>query len=183
MTTFSSLLLACAGALCLPGAQAAILTFDDLAGSGSMREYGGLSWTGWQHADAQEAPYSPASGNTRLFNISNDNAFAAVTAFQFQGAHFAGYATVSFHMFLNGSLVAVSDSLTTNGSAAFLASGYGGMVDRVSVMADLPQYFVMDNVMINSAAPVAVAEPAGLLLMAGGLGALALLRRRPARKN
>lgn len=178
MLTCRTVLLACVLALSSPSVSATVLTFDDLPGNGAMSQYGGLRWIGWHHADTQEAPYSPASGSTRLFNTSNDNAFSASEAFQFDGAHFAGYATVQFQMFLDGSLVAVSDPLTTSGTAVFLASGYGGMVDRVSVMADLPQYFVMDNVVLKGAAPATVAEPGALLLMAGGLGIMGLAHRR-----
>lgn len=166
--------LTCLAAPC----AARILHFDDLAGTGTLAQYGGLDWTGWQFADSVNAPYTAASGSTRLFNVSNDNGFGSTTPFTFHGARFAGYATVQFNLFYQHQLVGVSGALGTSDVPAFLGSGYSGLVDRVNISADLPQYFVMDDVSINGPGVSQVPEPGSLVLAGGALGVMVLLRRR-----
>ncbi len=167
-------------ALSSPCTQAGVLNFDDLPANVSMAEYGGLTWRGWIAVDRQPAPFTAASGDTRLVNLSNDNSFSSSVAFTFQGAHFAGYATVNFELFHRGLLVAVSGPLATTDAPTFLASGYQGLVDQVTIVADLPQFFVMDDVVINSATRAEVAEPGSLALLMGALGVMGALGRRRA---
>jgi hypothetical protein len=71
-------------------------------------------------------------------------------------------------------LVHTSAALNQTGVPTFLASGYGGLVDRVGVVG-YSGYFVMDDVTYNASG---VPEPASIALIGGGLLLLGLLRRK-----
>lgn len=158
--------------------HATVLTFDELKGDAEMPVYGGLNWSGWRFQSTAQDPYGAASGQTRVYDLSNENAFGSTAGFTFEGASFAGFATVYFQMFRHGELVASSGALGTGAAAVFLSSGYAGLVDRVTVVADLPQYFVMDDVIINSGVAAQVPEPGSVPLALGAMLGMALIVRR-----
>ena len=94
---------------------------------------------------------------------------------------------MTFDLYLNGGLVATSSPLITSSTAAFLSSGYSGLVDEVKVhetcigLCDTNGYhgyYVMDDI-TYTVTPL----PAALPLFATGLGALGLLGWRRKRKN
>lgn len=160
--------------------RATVLNFDDLQGDAGLTSYGGLSWSGWRYQSGAQAPYNASTAQTRLYDLSNDNAFGSSAGFTFAGASFSGFATVTLQMFWHGELMASSASLATSATPVFLPSGYAGMLDRVRVVADMPQYFVMDDVTINDGVAVAIPEPGAPWLMLGALAALLPFRSRSA---
>jgi len=165
-------------------ANATVVTFDDLTGSGLVQDgYAGIVWNAdWTYYDADQTPFTPASPPTRVYDTQQTGAFNFAGPVTFEGADFAGqsYATVQFQLYLEGLLVGTSGPLTTSSTPAFLASGYGGLVDEVRVVSRFPALFVMDNVTYN-AASAAIPEPAAwamMLLGFFGLGASLRARRR-----
>jgi hypothetical protein len=181
-----------AGALVMGAlpAQAVVVDFDDLVGSGLVSDgYGGINWNGeWQHYDlVQGDQYVPHSPDQRIyrttgtssasFDFLSDSVFAGAW---FNGTDLAG--GIFFELFLDGNLVHTSDMfllpsvVEITSVSSFFASGYGGLVDRVTVHSELTgAYFIIDDVTFDA---VSVPEPASLVLLAGGLAGAALLRRR-----
>lgn len=171
---------------------AAVLTFDDLSGyyPAVPATYDGFNFTGWyvdstcSGTSATGAcsvyPYQPESLPTSIFSLTNANSISSVAdkPFVFEGAYFTGFSGVTeqFDLYLGGSLVGTSSSLTLNGSEtpAFLSSGYSGKVDKVVVASNSIDRAVMDNFTYVSSVP----EPATLPLILGGLTGIVLLRRR-----
>lgn len=98
----------------------------------------------------------------------------------FDGAWFTGVANdidVTFHLYFNGAKVAQSSALVlqTNQAPVFLASGYSGQVDVITVQA-YQGYFALDNF---TYAPVP--EPTSTALLLAGLGVAGLAARRKRR--
>jgi hypothetical protein len=177
-TTIKKLMAAAALVLAAPLASATVLNFDDLTGIAPLTTYGGLTFVDWNYFDFAQSPYTAASGNTRIFNSSNVNSFGRATAFTFQGAKFAGEAGVAvrFDMFLNGAYVASSGVLGMSDSPTFLASGYTGLLDSVTVSSNKPDFFVLDDLTFNEAATVP--EPGSLALLFGAMGVMGFMGRR-----
>lgn len=170
-------------------AEAAVVTFDDLSGQGTVADgYGGITWdSNWTYYDDSNYPYTPASGASRVYvnyDGHTDGVYEAV-GFRFSGpvvfdgAYFAGAPNmgVSLQMYLKGVQVATTDTLYQTSTPTFLASGYAGQVDEVRVYGP-NDYYVMDDV-TYTAAPAP--EPAAWALMIVGFGlAGTALRRRGA---
>lgn len=184
---FRALAFALAGIAAQPAA-AAIVSFDDLSGSGVVADgYSDINWDGnWAYYNASQDPYNPSSGTQRVYgNYGTIGfgykgiSFSFLADSIFDGAYFAGTSTsVYFQMLLDGAVVATSGTLGLSGTATFLSSGYSGLVDTVKVFGSVG-YYVMDDV-TYTAAPVVpqVPLPAGAVLIVTGLGALGLVRRR-----
>lgn len=165
------------------------LNFDDLTGAacagvqGGMGVYQGVDFLGqWSCYSDPQDPYNAASGTNRLYTAGTDGyhssgSFSFAGPVQFLGASFSGYGfeSVTFDLYLASTLVHTSSSLTMSSTPTFLASGYTGAVDRVTVRGVDPQYpfFVMDDVQYAS-----VPEPASFVLVASGLAGLAAVKRR-----
>ncbi|WP_321472403.1 PEP-CTERM sorting domain-containing protein [uncultured Paludibaculum sp.] len=168
-------LLSCALLVCAfsATAPAAVLTFEDLTGSGVVPiDYAGVTWDGfWSYYDSPQDPYNPASGVERVYNYGTRQ-FAFATPVVFNGAYFAGTDNLQYDLYLTGGLVASSGSIELSSTPTFLASGYSGLIDEVRVNAT-PGYFVMDDVTFNASA---VPEPTSIGLV--GLGLAGLLVRR-----
>lgn len=177
-TTFKKLLAAAALVMAAPLASATVLNFDDLTGLGAMTTYGGLTFTDWTHYDFVQPPFNAASGKTRLFDTTNANAFGSATAFTFQGANFAGQdgVNVRFDLFFNGAYLFSSSVLSVSATPTFLASGYAGLVDRVTVSSGNPDFFVMDDLTFNATSDVP--EPGSLALLFGAMGVMGVMGRR-----
>lgn len=172
----SCALLLCAFSLTAP---AAVVTFEDLSGSGAVPvNYGGVLWDGfWNYYDSPQSPYTPASGVERVYNYETAQ-FAFAAPVVFNGAYFAGQDNLQYNLYLSGNLVASSSSIALSATPTFLASGYSGLIDEVRVVAT-PGYFVMDDVTYN--AKTAVPEPTTLGLV--GIGLAGLLRASRRRKS
>ncbi len=145
----------------LPVAQAAALTtvvnFDDLPGDNAGVDvpvpdgYGGIKWDNqWNYYGTVQSPFTPASGTKRVYTRKAEADFFFQTApVIFNGAFFSGFnqSAPHFDLFLQGQLVASSQTLSISDVPAFLNSGYSGLVDQVRVIQSLqaPAY-VMDDV-------------------------------------
>jgi hypothetical protein len=187
------------GTAALPAA-ATVLTFEDLApqvatGFDPMPQpYAGFSFNNWYFGP--DPVFTPASGTIDLFTdfadpndpgayvITRNNAVSRAQAFVFDGAWFSGYSGVQFELWLGAALVHSSATLADAADATpygptFLASGYGGPVDRV-VVAGVQGYFAMDDFSWRNAA--AVPAPGTLLLVASAL-LLLMPRARTASSN
>ncbi len=94
----------------------------------------------------------------------------------FDGAWFTGIAEIQiqFHLYYLGARVGVSDALVLQPDqpAVFLASGYSGPVDKITVEG-YQGYFAMDNF---TYAPIP--EPANYALLMAGLGGLGVVARK-----
>jgi hypothetical protein len=186
--------LSCMFALSSP-ARADVITFEDLSGDGQLADgYHGITWNSqWAYYSDPQSPYNPHSGSERVYNLEpngtrpRDASFSFGAPVVFDGAWFAGFSftSVSFQLYLGGNLVATSGSINPTDTPAFLASGYNGLVDTVTVDDNDPNqvydFYVMDDVTFHGG--VATPEPASLTLL--GLGALGMvgyrLRRRQAK--
>ena len=161
-------------------ASATVVNFDDLTGQGTVADgYGGINWGGlWSYYDWEQSPYTPASGNTRVYDGGASDGFTFDTARIFDGAWFSGQSTttVQFELWSGGSVVATSAILSMTDTPHYLATAYGGLVDKVVVLSNAPDFFVMDDVTYHGGAG-GVPEPATWAMMILGFGAVGLTMR------
>ena len=171
-----------------------ILTFEDLNPAPASFDlmpssYNGLTFTGWYYGP--DTIYTPASGVIDLFSdyadpsnpgayivTNSNNQITSTTPIVFEGAKFSGYSGVSFQLWSNGNLVHTSEVLpdapgTDPYLPIFLASGYGGQVDKV-VVSGVQGYYSMDDVVFTASA---VPEPTSMLLVMVGLLCMGVVAR------
>jgi hypothetical protein len=188
MSTFvrSALAAAVSVALAAPAA-ATVLTFDDIGPAAAVpSNYGGLDWSAgaWSFYGQPQPPYTPHSAP--FFAYTGQGIPDASTAIRFptpatfKGAWFAGYdvATVTFQLYLGGSLVHTSATLSPSDTSTFLASGFSGVVDTVIVSSPFQAFYAMDDFTFEPGVVVGVPEPETSALMLVGLGAIGWLARR-----
>ena len=161
-------------------ASATVVTFDDLTGSGVVADgYGGINWGGlWNYYDSDQYPYTPASGKTRVYDYGAGDGFSFDTARIFDGAWFAGQSstTVQFELWSGGGVVATSAILSLSDVPHYLTPAYSGLVDKVVVLSNAPDFFVMDDVTYHGGAG-GVPEPATWAMMILGFGAIGMTMR------
>jgi hypothetical protein len=169
---------------CAASAQQ-VLTFDDIGPGGLVpASYGGLDWSdgSWSYFGFEQPPYTPHSGAFRAYvpfgSADATSTIRFATPAVFDGAWFSGYdiASVSFRLFLDGSLVATSPSLSPSGTPTFLSSGYAGAVDTVIVSAGGQTFYTMDDFTFH--AMPAIPEPGTYLLMLLGFAVIGLYLAR-----
>lgn len=185
MTSFNCKRAAIAVALsCASVVQAATLSFEDLNPSPASYDlmpstYNGFNFTGWFFGP--DTLYTPGSGVIDLFTdyadpsdpfayvvTNSNNQISSSTAFVFDGATFSGYSGATFELWFGGSLVHTSTTLPDSPDAnpylpTFLASGYGGLVDKVVVSA-VQGYYSMDDFTFQVASS-SVPEPSTIALV------------------
>lgn len=174
--TLCGTLAACA--LATGSASATVVNFDGLTGSGPVPAvHRGIGWdSGWYYLASAFPPFEAHSSPTRIYSDADVKGFAFLDDDQiFDGAWFAGYYYASFQLYNDGLLVHTSQTLELfgNGPARFLASGYAGLVDAVSVIG-IGGGYVMDDVTYHGEVP----EPDAPSLMLAGMLAAALLNLR-----
>ncbi len=191
MTTIGRFALAFAALCCvaLPS-RATLLDFEDLP-NGALGDYHGVNFDShWGTYNAPQDPYNPFSGTVRALT-NQDDAGSGPAAFTFDagtaifnGAYFAGNGAqsgpISFSLFLGGSNVWTSGTLTPSGTPAWLSSGFSGLVDKVEVNGRRGWY-VVDDLTFNSAPSTAVPEPSTYAQL-GGLALLGLVAWRRFRR-
>ncbi len=162
-----------------------VINFDDLVGQGGMAPgYGGVAnWGTYSYYDWSQPPYTPSSGNTRVYAQPGSNgAFYFGSDVKFKGAYFSGYglndlngSAVYFELYDLGTLVHTSAATDISGTPTWLSAGYWGPVDEVHVLntQNTNGYWVMDDVTYCGGA---VPEPCSMIALGGGL--VAVLRRR-----
>lgn len=162
-------------ALAAGSASATVVNFDQLTGNGPVPSvHGGIAWdSGWYYLSSTFPPFEAHSSPTRIYSDADVKGFAFLDGDQiFDGAWFAGYYYASFNLYNDGLLVHTSPTLELfgTGPARYLASGYTGLVDAVSVVG-IGGAYVMDDVTYHGEVP----EPAAPSLMLAGMLAAALL--------
>lgn len=165
-----------ASALASAPASATVVNFDSLRGAGPMPGlYRDIAWEqGWYYLSSAFPPFNAHSSPTSVFSDANEKSFTFLDGDQvFKGAWFAGYYYVSFKLYNEGVLVHSSSTLELfgTGPARFLATGYKGFVDAVTV-AGIAGAYVMDDVTFRGEVP----EPGVPELMIVGMLAAAVLR-------
>jgi len=156
------------------------VNFDNLMGDNLPVPdgYGDITWYGaWTHYGFDQPPYNAHTPPQRVYTGLADSKFTFDNApVAFDGAWFAGpiTTTVEFQGYLNNALVFTSAVLTTSDVPTFLSSGYNGAVDRVDVVSNAPDFYIMDDVTYETGIP----EPGSLILMGTGLAGLAGYIRR-----
>lgn len=134
-------------------ASADIINFDDLIGQAPVPPgYGTVQdWTGWTYYDWAQHPYNPHSPPCRVYTSSGTFKFGRDVVFD--GAWFAGHGTsrgfqpIYFTLYRGGQLVHTSSQidLQSDGVPTWLASGYTGLIDTVTVNGS-HGFYIMDDV-------------------------------------
>lgn len=189
------------GAFAASPANSTILTFEDLNPAPALYDlmpatYKGLQFSGWYFGP--DTFYTPGSGVIDLFTdyadpadpgafviTDSNNTITSATPFVFDGANISGYSGVTFKLFLSGSLVATSATLpdapdTTPYGPTFLASGYGGLVDKV-VVRGVQGYYAVDDFTFQPSTDMP--EPGSLAIASLGLSLMIFVPRLGRRRK
>ena len=197
---FCKLITSAALAFAAVGAQAAVLTFEDVPNATGrhffLADYNGfrfgdnlLATNHWFYTDQVTPFYTPKSPthfiatDFQLFNGAPFDAAQSITStvdFVFDGAWFSGEGQIQYRLFNNGVLVhtsAVSGVLNDTTPIA-VNSGFTGLVDEVVVLGK-QGFYAMDDFTYNTGRSLVVPEPTSLalVLLAGALG-MGVTRRR-----
>ena len=178
-------------------AGATVITFEDLPEDVTALPgtYGGINWLetdgqAWFSYGWEQDPYNAHSGTRRAFNnaTGSERAFEFVGGNQvFYGGWFAGHEGefVALRLYNDGELVHSSAQFTLSDIPTFFDAGYGGLVDRVCIVAS--EWFVLDDVSYlgqpvmevlgETCEPIPEPTPSELLAVALVVGLLSCARR------
>lgn len=175
-----------------PAAAQTVIDFESYSPCDNVRPNVGVIGNAdfmnqWTCYGFPQPNFIPHSGTNRIYAVSGGanattGSFGFTAPTTFQGAWFSGVApsatfdptTVTFELFLGGIPVATSAGLVVAPTPQFLASGYAGLVDLVTVAGTSTRY-IMDDVTFGT---LVTPEPATAALVAGGLVALVGVSRR-----
>ena len=126
---------------------------------------GGGVWNAYQEL---QDPYTAHSAPFRVYDFNAEGFFSFLTPQVFNGAWFAGVSdtSVSFNLYDSvGNLLGTSATIFMSNVPTFLDSGYAGLVSKVGVASNRPDFFVMDDITYGGNATVP--EPGSLFLVGG----------------
>ena len=172
-------------------ANAVVIGFDDLSGSGVVPTiFHGIDFSdNFLYYDSPQDPYNPESAPERIYSNYAIHAPGALDTLVFSvgaGSVFdglyeagAGNGTVEFDLYDGAALVASSASVVSTSTPTFLASGYSGPITSVHINA-INGYTVYDDLTFTTLVPIGVPEPAtwAMMLVGAGLAGASLRRRR-----
>jgi hypothetical protein len=182
--------------------SAAVLTFDDLAGTGvPIGSYGGLSWSeNFYQLDGSLGAYTDTgydhgrvSGNHVAYNGWERVVAVSDSAFDFTGAWLTGAWNDGLSINVtgwSGATQLYDNTVTVNTAGAtwfafdyldvdrLVFSSFGGIPNPAAAQRGGGLHFVMDNFTINESG--AVPEPSTLIIWSGlgAIGLAAVWRRR-----
>ena len=187
-STLKNIVAASIAAIAL-NANAEVLTFDDIDTSFSVvqlsQNYGGLNWDyssdwslGWQVWYTSQSSYPAQSSPNVAFAHSTNLGVSFLADSVFEGAYFGGTSQVRYELYNDNTLVyssAFSGMGNSGNPAAWVGSGYSGLVDRVQVITNgSGSDWVMDNFTYTPPVP----EPETYAMMMAGLGLLGFMAKR-----
>ncbi len=172
-----------------PPQEAAVLDFEDIVTSGSVvampLNYGGISWEPnfgvYGFLDGPYAAQTPP--NRALVNLLSvgdpDISFIFLTPSVFDGAWFAGIGSasgpISYTLELGGGTIGTFGNHLPTATPTFVATGYAGLVDRVTING-IGGWYVFDDLTYQTGGDVP--EPGSGLAMSIGAATLWFVRRR-----
>ncbi len=171
------------------GANATVLNFDNLVGSGVLASnYAGLNFgSEFIYYDTPQSPYTASSPNTRIFSNYAIHGVGLLDSLSlkftapaiFSGAFIAGdfFPGVTISGYYLGNLVAVSASLNQTATPTFLSLGYAGNVDEVRFNG-YNGYYVIDDITFTGGVGGGVPEPASWAMLIAGFGLVGAAARR-----
>jgi hypothetical protein len=196
--TFRKIVASAALACLSVGAQAAVLTFEDVPLSTGrhffLADYHGftfgtnsLATNAWFYTDEVTSFYTPKSPTHFIatdFQLYNGTLFEAtqsitsVTDFVFDGAWFTGQDQIRYQLYNNGVLVHTStdSQLLNDTTPIFVNSGYTGLVDEVVILGT-QGFYALDDFTYNTGTGVPEPTSLALVLLAGAVGVGATRRK------
>jgi hypothetical protein len=149
MKSFLRLLPFVAGLMLVAHADATVITFDDLHGSGFLPvNYAGLTWgPAWQYYDSVQSPYTAASGSERIYSYTFGGFINFGQQVTFLGSWLASSSAgqqMWWEGYQNGVKIFESQHYA-GGSQVFINLNWAG-VDTVKLIDTEYNYFILDNI-------------------------------------
>ena len=164
--------------------SATVVTFDDTTYLSA--DYAGLTWDPqwvlWDSAASEL--YPPYSSPNVIYSHNFGGWIGFEKPVLFKGAWFSGpasYTSCHFEGYKDGVKIGDSPTLSMNPTPTFLNAGFTSPVDKVSVVCDNNNHFVVDDITYEEAGVNAPEFPVTALPVAmiiGMLGVILMIRRK-----